>query len=170
MGEPIWTTVNVRLPDGWPTDGDVVFAACKDSPGDTLPGALWAIHTALWGSDTLFEEGEFVASGEANYGLCDDSLRAGLDALQRLGVPYRAHDETKYDMTGSVEVFDGTEVNGGPCDNDGDPVMGRYAWLRIVEQHGLTEQAARAVDEILNPPWLTSSPTVPNIPFPTEDT
>ncbi len=68
--------------------------------------------------------------GEGNYGLCDSELEEVLQFLEEWSVPYIAHDESKYDMVGSIHMFDGETCFQGRWD-DG-PVLDLQTYRKII--------------------------------------
>jgi hypothetical protein len=109
MSEPIWCNVNIATPATWVDQAD---------PNDwkPLPGFLAGVlldHDGLINGEhdcvTVDGRAQWSWSGEGNYGLFDSTVEEALDWCEANRVPYVATSDTKYDMTGEIRIYDGTE-------------------------------------------------------------
>lgn len=110
MSEPIWCTVKIKLPTSW--NGPDEKAPFGDSLVPGAPAIVELLSEALInGTDPDAEVVDdatiWTVSGEGNYGLADDDVVEALSWLREYGVPHWAQDDPKYEMVGSVTLFDG---------------------------------------------------------------
>lgn len=122
MGESIWCNVQVATPLSWGDDGD------------KIPGVAMIADALINGFCNERVEADrriWNINGEGNYGLSDDDVAAGLTWLTEHGVPYDAHSEPKYEMSGERDVFDGVQHYERECNEGGSVTLGSYRWNEL---------------------------------------
>lgn len=143
MSEPIWCTIEVAVPPSWVdvSDGEVKVFRFPGTTGDEgdWPGLA---GEERW-DHGLLGNGLHVISfqGEGNYGLQDSDVCDFLTRCEELGVPYIAHDETKYEFQGEVRVH-GRDVSVClSCDNGGAATINAHEWAaKRTELAGFVEK------------------------------
>lgn len=127
MGEPIWTTFQIKTPPRWgsPTDRGGTEPTNTFEAGVTLDvylGDQEILHlvdgSILW-----------TWQGEANYGVSADNIQWAMDWCDRWHVPYLVYDETKYDMEGQIIMSDGFAAVERPYNNS--ITLSEYAFNEI---------------------------------------
>ena len=145
MGEAIWCNVRFKVPSTW--NGPLARLRLEKYLPEKDWGKLYptapafvkdAAAALLNGSDEPEdEEGEgwtiWSVDGEGNYGLYDDDLKSVLSWCAEHRVPYYATSDPKYDMSGEIDFFDGTDHRQGECGEDGSPKMSLSDWIRAKE-------------------------------------
>lgn len=101
MGEPIWTNFSTKVPAGWHSDEQPLWIV--DALGEALNNGHTDVEAEPNGAISI------SANGEGNYGLLDGDLELVLDWCRAHRVPFIANDESKYDCSGQIIVFDGTK-------------------------------------------------------------
>lgn len=128
MSEPIWCRVQVACPTSWGHEESKIEGVALIANG-LINGEVADFTLAQDGTVTIWE-----MTGEGNYGLCDDDVRAGLTWCSEHLVPYDARSDAKYEMEGEIEVFDGQRLHERSGDGDGSIVLSQYRWNEL-KQH-----------------------------------
>lgn len=121
MAEMMWCNIEVRAPRAWIAKDERGYDVLMFPDGyeKAEPGETYAADPQLMNGDAcVMDHPTDPASvlvqfnGEGNYGLADDDLAAFLAECRRVGVPYSASDDPKYDIPGTVRIVgDGVEIS-----------------------------------------------------------
>jgi hypothetical protein len=157
MSEMIWCHVKVKTPRTWNT---------QDDKGHLVPPWFMEdLNNALCNGDGIdvWEEADgFViwsVNGEGNYGLADSDVEDVIAQLLAMRVPHVAHDDPKYEYSGSNVYYDGNETHDvlmRVADGEGGITMTESHW---VDMQNLDNDAiARRVRHLFTVPTIEDMP------------